>query len=184
MTLKKDIVKKENDRYMDLEQYINSFTYLNNLVYSKNSDKNSPIILENEINLNDISMKTTNFTYKPTDENDNTLIFESRCESGNLLAASRQKENEYQLILQCDTNTLGYTKWFYFRVSNTYKGNKVKFIIINQVNIHLIESKKVIVFTQKELKLWSIQKRRVKQLTLAGIVVDLMLILRKTAFIN
>ena len=77
MTLKKDIVKKENDRYMDLEQYINSFTYLNNLVYSKNSDKNSPIKLENEINLNDISMKTTNFTYKPTDENDNTLIFES-----------------------------------------------------------------------------------------------------------
>ena len=150
MTLKKDIVKKENDRYMDLEQYINSFTYLNNLVYSKNSDKNSPIKLENEINLNDISMKTTNFTYKPTDENDNTLIFESRFESGNLLAASRQKDNEYQLILQCDTNTLGYTKWFYFMVTNTKKGLKVKFNIINQVIQNFNYSKKTIVNTLRE----------------------------------
>lgn len=37
--------------------------------------------------------------YKPEDEKDNTLIFESRFESGNLLAAIKLSENEYDLIL-------------------------------------------------------------------------------------
>jgi hypothetical protein len=37
--------------------------------------------------------------YKPKDANDKTLIFESRFESGNLLAAIKISENEYDLIL-------------------------------------------------------------------------------------
>lgn len=134
---------------MDLEQYVNSLSFLNNLVYSKNSDKNSPIVLENEINLNDITVPVSTYIHKIIDDNDNTLIFESRFESGNLLAACRLKENDYQLLLQCDTNTVGYTKWFYFQVTNTRKG-KVKLSIINQVSIIIIYSKRTIVSIQRE----------------------------------
>jgi Cytosolic carboxypeptidase N-terminal domain len=61
------------------------------------------------------------FVYKPTNELDNTLLFESRFESGNLAAALKVNENEYDLFVQNDINTLGHTQWFYFRVSNKSK---------------------------------------------------------------
>lgn len=135
MNIKKDSGKVECEKFIDLEQYINSSSFFNTLVYSKNTDKNSPLVLDNEVNLNDITTSSSSYIYKLKDENDITLLFESRFESGNLLAASRIKENEYQLLSQCDTNTLGYTKWFYFRISNTRKNNRVKFSIINQVSL-------------------------------------------------
>ena len=72
--------------------------------------------------------------YTLKNKNDNTLIFESRFESGNLLCAFRTSdENSYQLYLQNDTNTTGYIQWFFFRVSNTKKGRKVNFNIINML---------------------------------------------------
>lgn len=37
--------------------------------------------------------------YKPKGPDDKTLIFESRFESGNLLAAIKISENEYDLVL-------------------------------------------------------------------------------------
>lgn len=111
-----------------------------NLVYCRNEKtKDHKISLENIVNLKkkaDIPLpKPTNFLpyYSLKNTNDSTLIFESRFESGNLLAASKKEENQYQLILQNDTNTNGYNQWFYFRVSNTKKSTKVKFNIINLV---------------------------------------------------
>jgi|LauGreDrversion4_2_1035121.scaffolds.fasta_scaffold162422_3 hypothetical protein len=135
--MRKETEKKETkpERYLDLDLHINSSLFLKNLVYSK-TGITSDLTLENEVNLNDISsMNESNsaFVHKLKDENDSTLIFESRFESGNLLYASKVKEDEYHLLLQCDTNTFGYTKWFYFRVSNTRKNMKVKLNIINQV---------------------------------------------------
>lgn len=47
--------------------------------------------------------------YKLKDKNDNTLLFESRFESGNLLAAIKVADNEYDLVLQNDINTNGHT---------------------------------------------------------------------------
>ena len=47
--------------------------------------------------------------YKPTIE-DNTLIFESRFESGNLALASKVSETEYNLLMQNDINTKGHTQ--------------------------------------------------------------------------
>ena len=40
--------------------------------------------------------------------------FDSNFESGNLLYAYKIKEDEYDLVLQNDTNTKGYNQWFYF----------------------------------------------------------------------
>ena len=52
--------------------------------------------------------------YTPIDENDKTLIFESRFESGNLNLAIKMSDNEYNLMLQNDINTNGHTQWFFF----------------------------------------------------------------------
>lgn len=47
--------------------------------------------------------------YTLENENDLTLLFESRFESGNLLSAWKVSDNEYDLILQNDINTNGHT---------------------------------------------------------------------------
>jgi hypothetical protein len=47
--------------------------------------------------------------YIPVDPEDKTLVFESRFESGNLLAALQVSEQEYDLVLQNDINTNGHT---------------------------------------------------------------------------
>ena len=62
---------------------------------------------------------------------DNTLVFESRFESGNLRRSIQVYENEYDLIVKPDINTRGHTQWFYFSVSNTRRGVPVKFNLIN-----------------------------------------------------
>ena len=59
------------------------------------------------------------------------MIFESRFESGNLLAVVKVTEEEYDLILSNDINTNGHTQWYFFRISNTRKGMKIRFNIIN-----------------------------------------------------
>lgn len=69
--------------------------------------------------------------YVLEDENDNTLIFESRFESGNLKKAILTTENEYDLYLRNDYNSQGYGQWYYFRVSNTKPGTTYTFNIVN-----------------------------------------------------
>jgi hypothetical protein len=71
--------------------------------------------------------------YQKDNDEDTTLIFESRFESGNLKRANRIGENEYNLILKYDYNTTTYTQWFYFRVQNMKKGVQYKFNIVNLV---------------------------------------------------
>lgn len=47
--------------------------------------------------------------YTPSSNDDYTLVFESRFESGNLRRAIQVYEFEYDLILKPDYNTRGYT---------------------------------------------------------------------------
>ena len=66
--------------------------------------------------------------------NDNTLIFESRFESGNLHRATQVGEYEYDLELKQDHGAAAQlTQWFYFRVSNTKKSHSYKFNIVNLI---------------------------------------------------
>ena len=60
-----------------------------------------------------------------------TLLFESRFEGGNLSMASKVSDVEYNLLLQTDINSRGHTQWFFFRVENTVAGTDVKFNILN-----------------------------------------------------
>lgn len=69
--------------------------------------------------------------YQKENEEDNTLIFESRFESGNLRRAVKVGEHEYNLILKYDHNTTNYTQWFYFRITNVKKYQTYKFNIVN-----------------------------------------------------
>ena len=109
----KENISKDNNRFAKTGNYPND----NNKYYRPNT-------VYNELK--------PYYTLK--NKNDNTLIFESRFESGNLLCAFRTSdENCYQLYLQNDTNTTGYIQWFFFRVSNTKKGRKVNFNIINML---------------------------------------------------
>lgn len=64
--------------------------------------------------------------------------FESRFESGNLLAAYQCVESrgeEYELLLQNDTNTNGYNQWFFFSFAKPQPG-AVRFSIVNLVKKH------------------------------------------------
>ena len=69
--------------------------------------------------------------YTPQSENDYTLTFESRFESGNLRRAIQVYEFEYDLILKPDYLTKTNNQWFYFRLQNTRKGRTYRFNIIN-----------------------------------------------------
>jgi len=71
--------------------------------------------------------------YQKEKEDDTTLIFESRFESGNLRRAAKIGENEYNLILKYDHNTTTYTQWYYFRVTNMKKNTTYKFNFVNLV---------------------------------------------------
>ena len=52
--------------------------------------------------------------------------------SNNLLDNAKNEEIEkYELFLHNDTNTSGYTQWFFFRISNTKKGKKINLSIMN-----------------------------------------------------
>jgi len=59
------------------------------------------------------------------------LQFESRFESGNLLAAARVGEEEYDLVLHPDYRCPRQTQWFYFRVHGAKKDVPYTFHILN-----------------------------------------------------
>jgi hypothetical protein len=60
--------------------------------------------------------------YHPKTKDDQTLVFESRFESGNLHRAIQLQEREYDLLVTPDSNTsTPHTQWFYFSVRNTRK---------------------------------------------------------------
>jgi len=71
--------------------------------------------------------------YVKQTENDPTLIFESRFESGNLRRVVMMGEHTYNLILKYDYSTTNYTQWFYFKVANTRRDIRYKFNIINLI---------------------------------------------------
>ncbi|XP_003920474.2 cytosolic carboxypeptidase 2 isoform X1 [Saimiri boliviensis] len=77
---------------------------------------------------------------------DNTLLFESRFESGNLQKAVRVDTYEYELTLRTDLYTNKHTQWFYFRVQNTRKDPTYRFTIVN-----LLKSKSLYTVGMKPL---------------------------------
>jgi hypothetical protein len=69
--------------------------------------------------------------YTPLSDDDLTLVFDSRFESGNLRRAIQVYTYEYDLILKPDTRSRGHTQWFFFSVANTRANSTVRFNLIN-----------------------------------------------------
>jgi cytosolic carboxypeptidase protein 2/3 len=65
--------------------------------------------------------------------------------------ASKVTDHEYNLLLQNDINTNGYSQWFFFKVTNTHKGFKVKFKILNQYKLNNLYKMgmKIIIYSKK-----------------------------------
>ena len=59
------------------------------------------------------------------------LEFESRFESGNLCSAVRVGSTSYELALDPDVNTAGFSQWFFFRVRDMISNTKYTFSLIN-----------------------------------------------------
>ena len=62
---------------------------------------------------------------------DRVLKFDGDVEGGNLEAVELMSAFEYKIYMNVDTNTKGHQQWFDFKVSNTGKGQRVKFVIEN-----------------------------------------------------
>ena len=69
--------------------------------------------------------------YKLCSESDETLVFDSLFESGNLYQAYHVGERCYDLVIKNDVNTNGHTQWYYFAASNTRANVPYTFRIIN-----------------------------------------------------
>ena len=72
-----------------------------------------------------------NTYYKLKNELDETLVFESRFESGNLKRVIQTGDYEYDIYLNPDYQTGTFTQWYFFRIENTRKGKKYTFNIKN-----------------------------------------------------
>ena len=189
---KKEKIKIPFQEYV-LDLYINSTKMLKKLVYYKeNYIKEEKVTIENFINIKEYEKekkknKKRNKTQEKKVENiiiengfdiNETIIFESKFESGNLQLAylteqSKDEENidqidKYQLFLHNDTNTTGYTQWFFFRVKNMKKGKTVNFSIMNMLRkrTKYCYGIKIWVYTKltniNEKKTWHHTKEEVK----------------------
>ncbi|XP_032344566.1 cytosolic carboxypeptidase 2 isoform X6 [Camelus ferus] len=93
---------------------------------------------------------------------DNTLLFESRFESGNLQKAVRVDTYTYELTLRTDLYTRKHTQWFYFRVQNTRKDATYRFTIVNLLKPKSLYTvgMKPLFYSQLDAKTHSIGWRR------------------------
>ncbi|OMJ87923.1 hypothetical protein SteCoe_10247 [Stentor coeruleus] len=82
-----------------------------------------------------------------------TLRFSSKFESGNLKKAIKLNDNEYRLILEYDTETQGYTQWYYFSVKPYKAPHKVRFYITNLMKFESLynDGMKPLTFSMKKM---------------------------------
>lgn len=158
----------------EISIYINSPPILSKLIYLKTKiTKDNTIDIQNIVNVKKLHLSDQNDSmyqqkddlvpyYIPENNDDCTLQFESRFESGNLLCAFKTEETpkqiNYQLLLQNDTNTTGYIQWFFFRVTNVKKKKKVNINIINMLRKTSMYSHglKIMCYSQKKSEIENI----------------------------
>jgi hypothetical protein len=82
---------------------------------------------------------------------DTTLGFESRFESGNLAAAYKISDWEYDLALNPDFGSTKQTCWFFFRVFNTTRGRPYRFNICNYTKSECVynEGSRILCYSER-----------------------------------
>ena len=113
----------DNNKIIDLSN-INSNININSNNESNNNinDSETDIGLNNSININ--SIPNIDLTNDDTIKDNSNII-------NNMINIKSKKIEKYELFLHNDTNTSGYTQWFFFRVSNIKKGKTINFNIMN-----------------------------------------------------
>ena len=105
---------------LQLAYITESLDEIKNMNNHINTNKNTENNLNNSININS---NINNSINNDTNTSLNNI---------NMINIIKKEEIEkYELFLHNDTNTSGYTQWFFFRVSNIKKGKKVNFNIMN-----------------------------------------------------
>jgi hypothetical protein len=144
---KEQKITKETPIVKTLKAHLTIELQLSSIVYERLYPNSLPIIKRKSLFFTELSSMNTQDErsgrmiedkkmtpyYSLKGNNDRTLIFESRFESGNLRLAIKKSEEEYDLYLQNDVNTQGNNQWFFFKVQNTYKDSTVYFNIKNLV---------------------------------------------------
>ena len=123
----------ENNKIIDLNNINNNNG--NNSI--ENNDTNTNIFndtdtdigLNNSININNNSM--TNLDYINDSVKKENIVHNNDTINNNISTKRLKKIEKYELFLTNDTNTSGYTQWFFFRVSNIRKGKTINFNIMN-----------------------------------------------------
>ena len=99
--------------------------------YNNNINKNKIIDIKNTENNLNSSLNLNNSGNLNTNNSINNEINSSI--NNNIIINDIKKEEieKYELFLHNDTNTSGYTQWFFFRISNIKKDKKVNLKIMN-----------------------------------------------------
>lgn len=152
------------ENYSDVEFYVNGI--IDKIVYCKFQITAKTICLNNLINVKKESNIETTKIQNDEKLPDNTfgiskvrdinqIEFESRFESGNLHSAFLVGENSYQLVLQNDSNTNGYTQWFFFRMRNKKYNKSIKLNIINMSQKFSLfnEGMKISIYSEQRAKI-------------------------------
>lgn len=123
-------VPKPNIVEESLKREIQKICYPESLINRVVYDSITPSFYHKQIDQKDYNLDILPF-YIPKSIDDDTLIFESRFETGNLRRAIHIHEYEYDLILNPDESPKGHTQWYYFCVSNTRKNKQYTFNVLN-----------------------------------------------------
>ncbi|XP_059505416.1 cytosolic carboxypeptidase 2-like [Stegostoma tigrinum] len=93
----------------------------------------------------------------------NTLMFESRFESGNLEKVFKVGDYEYNLMLRTDLYTAKHTQWYYFQVQNVRPAVQYRFTIINLMKPTSLYNMgmKPLLYSTKDAELLNVGWRRV-----------------------
>ncbi|KAF2362086.1 Peptidase M14 carboxypeptidase A [Trinorchestia longiramus] len=95
-------------------------------------------------------------------EDDNTLQFESRFESGNLAKVVQVSECYYELHIRSDLYTARHTQWYYFAISNTRKKMTYRFSIVNMMKCDSLYNHglRPLLYSEKEAQVHGVGWRR------------------------
>ena len=86
---------------------------------------------KNPINITDNKMAENNSNNNDTNIINSNSNINNSTDNNTSDGVKNEELEKYQLFLHNDTNTSGYTQWFFFRVSNTKKGKTVNLNIMN-----------------------------------------------------
>ena len=80
------------------------------IVYQRDSSKSGNPCFSNKVKLDNLSSLPKFENKTAFNKNSETLLFESKFESGNLALAFKKSNQEYNLLMQNDINTKGHTQ--------------------------------------------------------------------------